>query len=125
MRKGEIRFTLLGEPRRTPGEGAVVDHAAPPVHIARKVKEPGRSEGFLTRLGYKFLESIFACVMFSVVLRVVIFIVRVVDSLMETGGDVKEGISFAEDIQRAVSWYEVAAWVLVAVLVFRLRHPPR
>lgn len=125
MKRGEVRFMITGEPlRKAPGEAALGQQYVP-YKKGKKDKEPGRSEALAVRISYKFLESVFACVFFSVMLRVVIFLVKVIDSLMETGGDIKEGISFAEDIQRAISWYEIAAWVFIVLLVFKYRHGPR
>ena len=98
---------------------------APPLRAARTEKEPGRSEGLLVRLGYKLIESVFACALFSVVLRVGTFIFKVVDSLMATGGDIRPGISLLTEMKKAISGYDVCFWVLIAVLVFRIRHNPR
>jgi len=124
LERGEVRFSRMGQPLFL-GGASRMSEPVPPLRTARGEKEPGRSEGLLVRLGYKLIESVFACALFSVVLRVVTFIVKVVDSLTETGGDIRGGISLFADMQRAVSWYEVWIWVLIAVLVFRLRHNPR
>ena len=126
MVRGGMKFTRTGEPL---ARGAVSDPAASP--FTRQAgtgggkKEAGKSEGFLVRLAYKLMESVFACALFSVVLRMAIFLVKVADSLMETGGDVKEGISLVVEVQRAIAWYEIGGWVLLTVLIFMFRRNPR
>jgi len=124
LERGEVRFSRMGQPLFLGGASPMSEHA-PPLRAARAEKEPGRSEGLLVRLGYKLIESVFACALFSVVLRVGTFIFKVVDSLMATGGDIRPGISLLTEMKKAISGYDVCFWVLIAVLVFRLRHNPR
>jgi hypothetical protein len=122
-----MKFTRTGEPL---ARNVKADLAASP--FTRQAgtgggkKEAGRkSEGILVRLAYKLMESVFACALFSVALRMATFLVKVADSLMETGGDVKEGISLVTDVQRAIEWYEIGGWVLLTVLIFAFRRNPR
>lgn len=74
---------------------------------------------------HKMVESIFVCALFSFIFRISIFLLKVIDSLMKTGGDIYEGISLGTDIHRPVEWYEMIIWMLIVVLVFRYRHNPR
>lgn len=124
LERGELRFSRMGQPRFSGGASPMGEPSSAR-HVARADKEPGRSEGFLVRCGYKFIESVFACALFSVVLRVGTFIFKVVDSLMATGGDIRPGISLLTEMKKAISGYDVCFWVLITVLVFRFRHNPR
>ncbi|MCX6356967.1 MAG: hypothetical protein NT045_03675 [Candidatus Aureabacteria bacterium] len=120
MRRSGERFSRLGAPLRQ-GIGQPGPHGRP----AHRQSEPGRSEGALVRWSYKLLESIGACALFSVAFRLVLFLVKVIDSLTETGGDIKEGISLLADLQRAFGMFEIAAWALIVLIVFKYRHTPR
>ncbi|MDD5556302.1 MAG: hypothetical protein PHN82_03525 [bacterium] len=124
MRRDGTKFTLSGE-IRPDFMGSGVAEPSMPARRARRSHEPGRSEGVIVRFAYKVMESIFGCALFSVSLRVVIFLVKVIDSLVQTGGDIREGISFSADIGRAVEWYEIAGWALVTVIIFKTRRTPR
>lgn len=124
LKPGAIRFSRTGEPLSHMSP-AGAGEAVLPMHHGFVEREAGRAEGALVRLSYKILESIFACALFSVLLRAVIFLVKVIDSLMETGGDIREGISFAADLQRAINWYEIVVWMLLVLVIFRFRHNPR
>jgi hypothetical protein len=84
----------------------------------------GGGEVVAARLFHKFFESIMACVLFSVLLRVVLFLIQVADSLMETGGTVKAGISLYDSIKMPIGWYEYGVWMLIFILIFRYRHTP-
>ena len=121
--RGVSTFSMRGELQRR-GQEISISQTAPPHLKSSEKAGVGRSAGILVRLCYKILESLFACVRFSVALRVIIFLVKVIDSLMETGGDIKEGISFYADMQMGIGWYEKAAWVLIVILIFRYRHRP-
>ncbi|MEI6633815.1 MAG: hypothetical protein WCP22_08360 [Chlamydiota bacterium] len=126
MVHGGMKFTRTGEPL---ARGAEADPAAAPfirqAGAGGGKKEAGKSEGFPVRLAYKLMESVFACALFTVFLRMAIFLVKVAESLMETGGDVKEGISLITEVQRAIEWYEIGGWVLLTVLIFKFRRNPR
>jgi len=124
LERGEVRFSRMGQPLFLRG-APPISGPDPSRRAARAEKEPGRSEGLLVRLGHKLIESVFACALFSVVLRVGTFMFKIVDSLMATGGDIREGISFLAEMKREISGYEIWFWVLIAVLVFRFRHNPR
>jgi len=71
------------------------------------------------------VESVFVCALFSVIFRISIFLLKVIDSLMKTGGDIYEGIRLGVDMHRPVEWYETMIWMLIVFLVFRFRHNPR
>jgi hypothetical protein len=126
MVRGGMKFTRTGEPL---ARGAESDPAVSP--FTRQAgagggkKEAGKSEGLLVRLAYKLMEAVFACALFTVSLRCAIFLVKIADSLMETGGDVKEGISLVTEVQRAIAWYEIGGWVLLTALIFIYRRNPR
>lgn len=126
LKRGDILYGRVGEPLASPAQPRPGENVfSGPRAREATAQEPGEGEGALVRWSYKILESVFACALFSVVLRVVIFFVKVIDSLMETGGDIKEGISFLSEIQRAISWYEEAVWVLIAIIVLKYRHGPK
>jgi hypothetical protein len=124
--RGGMKFTRTGEPlaRGAESNPATSPFSRPPGTGGAK-KEAGKSEGLLVRLAYKLMESVFACALFTVSLRCAIFLVKIADSLMKTGGDVEAGISLIDDIQRAIAWYEIAGWVLLTVLIFIYRRNPR
>lgn len=124
LRRGEATFSPHGTPLLQKPNIGVYGKSEGRGGPAGKNETTGQSAGFLMRLCYKILESAFACALFSVTLRIVIFFVKVIDSMMETGGDVKEGISLYSDMRMAISGYEMAAWLLIAVLIFRCRHRP-
>ncbi len=119
LERGRIKFSLSGEPVLHEKELHGV-----PRQSAREAREKRRPRGFISRLYHKFIESVIACVLLSVAIRVVIFLVKVVDSLVETGGEIKGGISFYTDIRRPVGWPEVAVWLLIFILIFNYRHNP-
>ncbi len=122
--RGEVRFSRMGQPFFLRGEPPISgsDRFRPD---AEPVKEPGRAEGILIRLGRKLIESVFACALFSVILRVGTFLFKVADSLMATGGDIRPGISLVVEMKKEISGYDVFFWVLIAALVFKFRHNPR
>ena len=121
--RGKATFTPHGTPAIQKANIAVYGGARSRAAEAAADKT-GQSTGLLLRLCYKALESVFACVMFSVALRLVIFLVKVIDSMLETGGEIKEGISLYADFRMAVGRYEIVMWVIIAILIFRYRHNP-
>lgn len=125
MVRGGMKFTRGGEPlaRGAEADPALAPYSSPAAMGRRR--EVGKSEGIVVRLTYKLMESVIACALFSVALRCAIFLVKVADSLMRTGGDVDAGISLVRDIQRAVEWYEIGGWVLLTAVIFIFRRNPR
>ena len=121
--RGRATFTPHGTPMIQRANIAVYQKARGRAAAAAADKT-GQAEGLLVRLCYKLLESVFACVAFSVALRLVIFLVKVIDSMLETGGEIKEGISLYSDIRMAIGRYEIAMWIIIAILIFRYRHNP-
>jgi hypothetical protein len=124
LERGDVRFSRMGRPLFR-GEAPAMSEAVPARHTAREEKEPGRSEGFIVRLGRKLIESVIACALFSVVLRAGTFLFKVADSLMETGGDILPGISLITEMKKPIGEIDVFFWLVVTVLVFRFRHNPR
>ena len=120
LRRGAVIYSRVGEPlahRISPhGEGS---------ERAHEEREPGHSEGLVVRLMHKMVESVLVCALFSVIFRISIFLLKVIDSLMKTGGDIYEGIRLGADMHRPVEWYETMIWMLIVFLVFRFRHNPR
>lgn len=125
MVRGGMKFNRMGEPLAKSAEAQPATSPFAPPSAGRARKEAGRSEGLIVRLAYKLLESVFTCALFSVTLRMAIFLVKVADSLMQTGGDVREGISLYQEIQRGIGWYEVGIWGVITVFIFLYRHNPR
>jgi hypothetical protein len=123
LKRGEVRFSRMGQPLSHAG-GASVGEAVPPMPFDREDEEPGTSDGFLVRLVRKTYESVLACALFSVVLRFGTFMFKVVDSLMATGGDVRPGISLLVEMKKEIGGCDVFFWVLIAILIFRFRHNP-
>lgn len=127
MERGGAKFSRTGEPlARSASVGSSPGPASRQgAGPARAGKEVGKSEGLPLRLAYKLIESVCACALFSVALRCAVFLVKVADSLMRTGGDVEAGISLVDDIRRAIEWYEIGGWVILTVLIFVFRRNPR
>lgn len=124
LERGDVKFSRLGQPLFLAG-GLPIGEAVPPPPVAREGEEPGRSDGILTRLLRKIVESALACALFSVVLRFGTFVFKVVDSLTATGGDVRPGISLLAEMRKEIGGFDVFFWLLIAVLIFRFRHNPR
>lgn len=122
MRRGDLRFSLFGEPLV---QGDERDISPIPSEPSAGGREPGRSEGSVVRYRGKILESLFFCLLLSVSLRFGIFAAKVIDSLVQTGGEIRAGISIVVEFRRPVTGYEVLAWALITLLIFRYRHAPR
>lgn len=122
--RGDVRFSRMGQPLFR-GEAPTMREPVPARHTTREEKEPGRSEGFLVRLGHKFIESVFACALSSAILRAGTFLFKVADSLMATGGDIRPGISLLAEMKKPIGGFDVCIWMVIIVLVFRFRHNPR
>jgi hypothetical protein len=119
--RSKIRFSHTGEPVLYEQEQFGVHGGGMAV---REKKEKKHSGGFVARLCYKFIESVMACVLFSVTFRIVLFLVKLADSLMETGGEIRGGISFYADIKQAINWFEIVVWLIIFILIFRYRYNP-
>lgn len=122
--KGDVRFSRMGQPLFLVG-GAPMGATASRLPVARGEEEPGGADGLPARLGRKIVESAFACALFSVALRFGAFMLKVVDSLTATGGDVRSGISLLAEMKKEIGGYDVFFWALITVLIFRFRHNPR
>jgi len=119
MRRGKISYSRFGEPLNhyVSREGRK--------RAASGGKEAGVAEGLIVRLLHKLVDSIVFCALFSLLYRVGSFGVRVADSLMQTGGDIRPGIRLGMYLRRPIDGVDILAWALIVLLVFKFRHNPR
>jgi hypothetical protein len=76
----------------------------------------------LKKLSRKFFESVFACAILSLTIRVAVYVIRVIDILMEGRVYAPSEISFIPYLKMPLSGFEIAGWIILTALIFRYRH---